>query len=112
MPIPVLHLRAHCSCEAGVSSLGALICTEQGCRAAVPDSAFSLWMSIPNRHARLDRGAHFSKDRESENFLKLSPKPACTTQLCLVLLFCNLEIDILVQLAPMSEDCNIPTAAL
>ena len=85
---------------------------ERQCRAALPDSAFSLWMSIPKRQARLDRGAQFSNERESDSFLKLSPKPAWTTHLCLFLLLCSFETASLLQSAPVIGHSNIPTAAL
>ena len=82
------------------------------CTGGAPDSAFSLWMSIPRRHALLDRGAQFSKESESENFLKLSPKPAWTLQVCFFLLFCSFDKVNLLHSAPEREDRNITTAAL
>ena len=61
-------------------SLNYIACFAPG----IPASAFSLVMSMPKRHARLDLGAQFSKLSDSEIFRKLSPSPARTTCFCLL----------------------------
>ena len=75
-----LHIMEEVWSEPLAMSLGYIACFAPG----IPASAFSLLISMPKRHARLDLGAQFSKLSDSEIFRKLSPSPARTTCFCLL----------------------------